>query len=66
MTPVLYIALQVLFCFSLIAFLIGAVSMAAWHVVYYACRCRRNPIGKTALLAAAGLWLVSAALVAVV
>lgn len=65
MTPVIHIALQILLTASLVSFIIIGVSMASWHFVYYICGCKRNPIGKTALLAAAGLWVACAALVAI-
>ena len=65
MTPAINIALAVALGILLVAALITTMCTAVWHVVYYTCRCRRNPIGKTALLTAAGLWLISAALVAV-
>lgn len=66
MTPVIHIALQILLGLSLVSVMIIGISMVAWKFVYYICGCTKNPIGKTALLAAAGLWVASAALVAIV
>lgn len=65
MNNAMHIVLAVALGVLLVTALITSVCVAAWHLVYYACRCRRNPIGKTALLTAAGLWLISAALVAI-
>lgn len=60
------IAAYLLLIASLILGIIAVVGIAAWRLVYYVCRCRRAPIQKTVLLTAAGLWLVSAAIVALV
>lgn len=48
---------------SIMAMLIIATACLAWRVVYYGWGCRKNPIGKTAMLTAAFLWLVSAAII---
>lgn len=48
-------------CF--ISALIALVACTAWRVVYYGCRCRRNPIGKALMLTIAALWLISSAII---
>lgn len=48
---------------SLTAFFVVGIACAAWKIIYYGCNCRRNPIGKTAMLTAAILWVLSAAII---
>lgn len=48
---------------SLVSLMITVTACLAWRVVYYVCGCRRNPIGKTAMLTAAALWLTSSAMI---
>lgn len=63
MSTLVMAAGEILAVLSLIGALIALVSCGAWHVVYYGCHCRRNPIGKTALLSAVVLWIISAAII---
>ena len=56
-------AAKALSIISLVAMLIILTACGAWRVVYYGFGCRHNPIGKTAMLTAAALWLVSAAII---
>lgn len=48
---------------SLITMLVVLTACAAWRLIYYGWGCRRNPIGKTIMLTAAILWVVSAAII---
>lgn len=55
--------MKALAALSLITMLVVLTACAAWRLVYYGWGCRKNPIGKTAMLTAAFLWLVSAAVI---
>lgn len=48
---------------SLTAFIVVLVACSMWQIVYYGCGCRRNPIGKTALLTAAFVWVICACII---
>lgn len=48
---------------SLTAAVVLLVACSMWQIVYYGCGCRRHPIGKTALLTAAFIWIVSACII---
>lgn len=66
MTALLSIAAQLLLIIGIIIIMTAGCGIAAWRVVYYVCGCRKAPIEKTVLLTGACLWLVSAALLAIV
>lgn len=48
---------------SLTTMLVVLTACAVWRLVYYGWGCRKNPIGKTAMLTAAILWALSAAII---
>ena len=48
---------------GLTAVIVLLVACSMWHIVYYGCGCRRNPIGKTALLTAAFIWVICACII---
>lgn len=48
---------------SLMTMLVVLTACATWWLIYYGWGCRKNPIGKTAMLTAAFLWLISAAVI---
>lgn len=63
MSALILAAAKALAMMSALTMLIVLVACAAWRLVYYGWGCRKNPIGKTAMLSAAVLWLISAAVI---
>lgn len=49
--------------FSLITFFVIGIACAVWKIVYYGCNCRKNPLGKTAMITCAIIWVVSASII---
>ncbi len=63
MTALIIATVKVIGGLSLTTILVGLTACGVWRLVYYGCGCRKNPIGKTAMLTAAILWIVSAAII---
>ena len=59
MSAMAFIAGQILIAGLLIVLLTALVGWGAWHFVYYVVGAK-NPIGKTALLSAAAMWVICA------
>lgn len=63
MAALIIATMKALAALSLVAFVVVLVACSMWQIVYYGCACRRNPIGKTALLTAAVIWVISACII---
>lgn len=63
MTAVIFTAAGVLLLVATIGLACALAYCAAWRLVYVTFRCRRNPIGKAALVGSAMLWLASSAVI---
>ena len=49
--------------FILLALFVIGIACASWKIVYYGCNCRKNPIGKTAIVVCAVMWVISASVI---
>lgn len=63
MQTLLHALLDVFMWANMVVYIIGGASVAAWRIVYYGCKCRNNPIGKAAALAATFIWLGCSAII---
>ena len=55
--------IKVIGAFILFTLFVAGVACAAWKIVYYGCNCRKNPLGKTAMVITAVLWMVTASII---
>ena len=62
---ILVLIAELLMAFATIAALVILVARVAWQIIYYVLDCR-NPIGKTAAVSVAALWVISAGFLAVI
>jgi hypothetical protein len=63
MTAVIFTAARIALLIATIGIGIALAYCAAWQLVYVAFRCKHNPIGKSALVGSAILWLASSAVI---
>lgn len=62
MSALILIAAQILLAALMIALTVALVAWSAWHLVYYIIGAK-HPIGKTLILSAAALWVISAGII---